>query len=105
MILSAFGTKQTSLVAPHMSAFGGKADIGAKQQPSVYLFRFSKVLTANTIPKKMMPSSASVRMVLRAMPRPKCATTPNMVATMTADPSTKIGTTNRAIPQICDGLG
>jgi hypothetical protein len=28
-----------------------------------------------------------------------------MVATMTADPSTKIGTTNRAIPQICDGLG
>ena len=24
---SAFGTKRTSLVAPHMSAFGGKADI------------------------------------------------------------------------------
>ena len=26
--MSAIGTKQTSLVAPHMSAFGGKADIG-----------------------------------------------------------------------------
>ena len=25
--MSAFGTKRTSLVAPHMSAFGGKADI------------------------------------------------------------------------------
>jgi len=25
--MSAFGPKQTSLVAPHMSAFGGKADI------------------------------------------------------------------------------
>ena len=25
--MSAIGTKQTSLVAPHMSAFGGKADI------------------------------------------------------------------------------
>jgi hypothetical protein len=24
---SAYGTKRTSLVAPHMSAFGGKADI------------------------------------------------------------------------------
>ena len=24
---SAFGTKRTSLVAPHMSAFGGKADM------------------------------------------------------------------------------
>jgi hypothetical protein len=24
---SAFGTKRTSLVAPHMSAFGGRADI------------------------------------------------------------------------------
>ena len=26
--MSAFGPKRTSLVAPHMSAFGGKADIG-----------------------------------------------------------------------------
>ena len=25
--MSAIGTKRTSLVAPHMSAFGGKADI------------------------------------------------------------------------------
>ena len=25
--MSAFGTKRTSLVAPHMSAFGGKADM------------------------------------------------------------------------------
>ena len=25
--MSAFGTKQTSLVAPHTSAFGGRADI------------------------------------------------------------------------------
>jgi hypothetical protein len=25
--MSAFGPKQTSLVAPHMSAFGGKADM------------------------------------------------------------------------------
>ena len=25
--MSAIGTKQTSLVAPHMSAFGGKADM------------------------------------------------------------------------------
>ena len=25
--MSAYGTKRTSLVAPHMSAFGGKADI------------------------------------------------------------------------------
>jgi len=25
--MSAFGPKRTSLVAPHMSAFGGKADI------------------------------------------------------------------------------
>ena len=28
--MSAFGTKWTSLVAPHMSAFGGKADIADK---------------------------------------------------------------------------
>ena len=27
--MSAIGTKRTSLFAPHMSAFGGKADIGA----------------------------------------------------------------------------
>ena len=27
--MSAYGTKRTSLVAPHMSAFGGKADIEA----------------------------------------------------------------------------
>ena len=26
--MSAIGTKRTFLVAPHMSAFGGKADIG-----------------------------------------------------------------------------
>jgi len=26
--MSAFGPKRTSPVAPHMSAFGGKADIG-----------------------------------------------------------------------------
>jgi hypothetical protein len=26
--MSAFGPKRTSLVAPHMSAFGSKADIG-----------------------------------------------------------------------------
>ena len=26
--MSAFGTKRTSLVAPRMSAFGGKADMG-----------------------------------------------------------------------------
>src|SRR5262245_60793660 len=26
--MSAFGPKQTLLIAPHMSAFGGKADIG-----------------------------------------------------------------------------
>ena len=26
--MSAFGTKRTSLVAPHMSAIGGKADMG-----------------------------------------------------------------------------
>jgi hypothetical protein len=25
--MSAFGTKRTSLVAPHMSAFGGEADM------------------------------------------------------------------------------
>jgi len=29
--MSAFGPKQTSLVAPHMSAFGGKADINPNQ--------------------------------------------------------------------------
>ena len=27
MTMSAFGTKRTSLFAPHMSAIGGKADI------------------------------------------------------------------------------
>jgi hypothetical protein len=27
MLMSAIGTKRTSLFAPHMSAFGGKADI------------------------------------------------------------------------------
>jgi hypothetical protein len=27
LAMSAFGPKQTSLVAPHMSAFGGKANI------------------------------------------------------------------------------
>ena len=64
---------------------------------SSYLFRFSKVLPAKTITTKMMPASASVRIVLRAMPRPKCATTPKMVATVTAVPSTKIGTTNRVM--------
>jgi hypothetical protein len=31
--MSAFGPKQTSLVAPHMSAFEGKADMGHPSQP------------------------------------------------------------------------
>jgi hypothetical protein len=31
--VSAFGTKRTSLVAPHMSAFGGKADITKRKYP------------------------------------------------------------------------
>ena len=78
-----------------MSAFGGKADIShgwaftSANDPkrtsvahsdglSSYLFRFSKVLPAKTITTKMMPASASVRIVLRAMPRPKCPTTPKM---------------------------
>jgi hypothetical protein len=30
--MSAFGPKRTSLVAPHMSAFGGKADIAIALQ-------------------------------------------------------------------------
>jgi hypothetical protein len=30
--MSAIGTKRTSLVAPHMSAFGGKADIAIAPQ-------------------------------------------------------------------------
>jgi hypothetical protein len=30
--MSAFGPKQTSLVAPHMSALGGKADIAVDGQ-------------------------------------------------------------------------
>ena len=30
--MSAIGPKRTSLVAPHMSAFGGKADIGPASQ-------------------------------------------------------------------------
>ena len=30
--MSAIGTKRTSLVAPHMSAFGGKADIAVAPQ-------------------------------------------------------------------------
>ena len=30
--MSAIGTKQTSLVAAHMSAFGGKADIAPAPQ-------------------------------------------------------------------------
>ena len=71
---------------------------------SSYLFRFSKVLPANTITTKMMLASASVRIALRAMPRPKCATTPKTVATVTAVPSTKIGTINGIISQICSGL-
>ena len=31
--MSAFGPKQTSLVAPHMSAFGGKADMTSCGDP------------------------------------------------------------------------
>src|ERR1035438_10306117 len=42
-----------------------------------HLSLFSKGLPAKAIPTKMMPTSASVRIVLRAMPRPKCATTTN----------------------------
>ena len=34
--MSAIGTKQTSLVAPHMSAFGGKADMPFALQMSAY---------------------------------------------------------------------
>jgi hypothetical protein len=29
--MSAYGTKRTSLVAPHMSAFGGKADMALRE--------------------------------------------------------------------------
>ena len=104
-----------------MSAFGRKADIDVSHRKmsaydpkrtsvahsnglSSYLFRFSKVLPANTITTKMMLASASVRIALRAMPRPKCATTPKTVATVTAVPSTKIGTINGIISQICSGL-
>jgi hypothetical protein len=29
LAMSAFGPKQTSLAAPHMSAFGGKADMAS----------------------------------------------------------------------------
>jgi len=32
--MSAIGPKQTSLVAPHMSAFGGKADIVQRKRTS-----------------------------------------------------------------------
>ena len=32
--MSAIGTKRTSLVAPHMSAFGGKADMAFALQMS-----------------------------------------------------------------------
>jgi hypothetical protein len=31
--MSAFGPKQTSLVAPHMSAFGGEADMTLRGNP------------------------------------------------------------------------
>jgi hypothetical protein len=37
--MSAIGPKQTSLIAPHMSAFGGKADIrpsGTRESPRTY---------------------------------------------------------------------
>ena len=34
--MSAFGTKRTSLVAPHMSAIGGKADMAFALQMSAY---------------------------------------------------------------------
>jgi|RhiMethySRZTD1v2_1073278.scaffolds.fasta_scaffold39845_5 hypothetical protein len=33
---SAFGPKRTSLVAPHMSAFGGKADIALGSSPLAF---------------------------------------------------------------------
>ena len=34
--MSAFGTKRTSLVAPHMSAFGGKADMTFRAAMSAF---------------------------------------------------------------------
>ena len=34
--MSAFGTKRTSLVALHMSAFGGKADIASGSSPACF---------------------------------------------------------------------
>jgi hypothetical protein len=39
--MSAIGPKRTSLVAPHMSALGGKADIGRCRQPRKHVSIFS----------------------------------------------------------------
>jgi hypothetical protein len=49
-LMSAFGPKRTSLAAPHMSAFGGKADIKltfTRRRPSVagrFVFFHPKIL-------------------------------------------------------------
>jgi len=36
ILVSAFGPKRTSLVAPHMSTHGGKADMGGAVQMSAF---------------------------------------------------------------------
>jgi hypothetical protein len=47
--MSAFGPKRTSLVAPHMSAFGGKVDIPiqCKQTELVINLKTAKALGLN----------------------------------------------------------
>jgi hypothetical protein len=58
--------------------------IGRLRWSGIYLSRFSKVLPAKAIPTKMIPASASVRIELRAIPKPKWATISNMIAVITA---------------------
>ena len=53
--MSAFGTKRTSLVAPHMSAFGGKADMPFALQMSAYDPKRTLLASSSTPSRRRKP--------------------------------------------------
>lgn len=59
-------------------------DTTARQWSAIYFFRLSKELPAKAAPVKIIPASASVRIVLRAIPKPKWTTMIKKVAAITA---------------------
>ena len=66
--MSAIGTKRTSLVALHMSAFGGKADIASRRREAVFLFASCPAGRCNTLSEVRRKPAGAVAITIRHTP-------------------------------------